>query len=118
KFASEPPLVRTPRASAGKPRNSLNQSSTSSSTCAGPAASSQTPAKKFVPAQSRSPSTDRNVGAPGTKAKKRGWFTRKEYGATLVENSPRTAAKSRPLSGGSSRSNASSSAREPVRPIV
>jgi len=83
----------------GIPRNARNQSSTTSSTCDGPAASSQTPAKKLVPAHKRSPNTEINVGAPGTKARKRGWLTRQANGATLSAKSARTAAKSRPASG-------------------
>ena len=43
-FAAEPPLTSEPAASAGKPIQSLNQPSTSSSTWLGPAASIHEPA--------------------------------------------------------------------------
>ena len=43
-FAAEPPLVSEPAASTGKPTQSLNQPSTSSSTWLGPADSIHEPA--------------------------------------------------------------------------
>src|SRR5262249_23546866 len=62
--------------------------------------SSQTPAKKLVPPHSRSPRTDGKLGGPGMKARKRGWFVRKAFGATLAANSARTSGNGGPASRG------------------
>jgi hypothetical protein len=72
RFATEPPLTRSPAASGGKARICLNQSMTRISTWLGPADSNHVPAKTFVPAASMSPKMLMKLGALGTKAKNRG----------------------------------------------
>ena len=68
-FAAEPPLTRMPAVESGRPNQSANQRSTTSSTWLGPADSIQAPQYTLTAAARKSPSAEGHVPLDGMNAK-------------------------------------------------
>ena len=68
-LASEPPLASTPSVPSGMPSSERSQSSTTSSTVAGPEPPFHDAAMALKPVPSQSPSTPAKDDGPGTRAK-------------------------------------------------
>ncbi len=111
RLATEPPLTKSPPAPSGRPQRRRSQSTTTSSTCAGPGPSSQVPQNGLRPAARASATTPTKLLGLGTKAKKRGWPMCPWKGATSRSKRARTANGSAGPSGGGSSSRAASGAR-------
>ena len=98
RLAMEPPLTRSPLASAGKPIASLNQSSTWSSTRLAP--SSKPPTFGLSPAASISVRAVKGVPVPMTHPQKRGWMLPVAKGSTRCWKSRYAPSRPGRLAGG------------------